>query len=85
MGDGEIPEEIVLAKAINRYGVYGVFGRPMSALDINRIGIAENIIRICAARGNAAMHAEWEGSNPEAAAVFKYAMGLAIDKGLIDD
>ncbi len=55
----------------------------MSALELRRIGIAENVINICRDR-NAALNAvTWEKENPDAAASYKYAMQLAMDEGLI--
>ena len=83
MSDGEIPEEIILANAIKRYGVNGVLGRPMSALEIKRIGLAENMVNICYARGEALNAGEWEKENPDAGALFRAAGRLAADMGLI--
>lgn len=62
-----------------------VLGRPMSALEIQRIEIAESIVSICRDRDRVGMKAEWETSNPKAAANFKYAAKLALDMGLVKD
>ena len=85
MCDGEIPEEIRLANAVDRYGAYGVYGRPMSALDIQRIEMAENYIGVCRAWKAADNKADWELSNPGVGAAFKYALGLAMDMGLVKE
>ena len=79
-----MPEEIRLANAIEKYGAFSVFGRSMSALEIQRIGIAENIVNICVIRGKAVNAAVWETDHPEHAKLFKRAMKLAMDMGLID-
>ncbi len=85
MGEGEMPEEIILSNAVSRYGANGVFGRPLSALEIERMGTANGIVSICHDRNASLNHATWATENPEAAKVFDYAMKLALDMGLIKD
>lgn len=85
MDDGETPEEIKLSNAFRRFGAFNVLGRPMSALEIQRIGTAENVVNICRERGASENKAEWATENPEAAEVFNYAMKLALDMGLVKD
>ena len=84
MDDGKMPEELYLLFEIKRYGAVNVLGRPMSALEIKRIGIVENIVNICNERGIEENKADWMNQNPDKANLFNYAMGLAIDMGLID-
>ena len=65
------------------FGANGVLGRPISALELKRIGFAEKIVNICRDR-NAALNAvTWEKENPVAAIDYKDAMKLAMDEGLI--
>ena len=85
MGEGEMPEELYLLFEIKRYGAVNVLGRPMSALEIKRIGIAENIVNICNERSNEQNKADWMNQNPGKANTFNHALGLAINMGLIDD
>ena len=84
MGEGAEPEELYLIRQIRRYDAANVLGRPMSALEIKRIGIAENIANICVERGQALNAAIWMTDNPDKASVFNYAMKKAIEMGLIN-
>lgn len=84
MSDGKIPEELDLLFEIKRYGAVNVLGRPMSALEIKRIGVAENIVNICRERGREENKANWMDENPDKAKFFNYALSLAKREGLID-
>ena len=79
-----MPEELYLLFEIKRYGAVNVLGRPMSALEIRRIGIAEDIVNICYERGSEPNKADWMNQNPDKAKLFNYALGLALEMELID-
>ena len=70
---------------IRRFGAVSVLNRPMSALEIQRIGTAEDVVNICVERGSAMNAATWATENPGNFAYFNYALGLAMDRGLIKD
>ena len=78
-----MPEEIILANAIKRFGASNVLNRKMSALEIKRIGVAENVVNICYERGEAINAGQWEKDNQAAGQLFRYAGQLAADMGLI--
>jgi len=85
MSDGRMPEEIELSNSFKRFGAFTVLGRPMSALEIKRISLAERVVNTCVERGGDLNAAVWMQSNPEKAEFFNWAMMQALDMGLIKE
>ena len=76
MGEGEIPKEIKLARMIDRFGAQAVLGRLMGAGEINRILMAERVVRVYKSMKAASNATEWAVSNPNESQLMDYAMRL---------
>ena len=63
-GDAPIPDEVVLARSIERYGAQAVYGRTLSFHEIRMMTMAENIVNAHQARKRSESWAEWAEKNP---------------------
>ena len=61
---------------IDRFGAQAVLGRVMGAGEINRIFMAERVIRAYKSMKSASNAVEWATSNPEDSKLMDYAMRL---------
>lgn len=84
-GSGPVPNELKLARRIDRWGAYGVLGGPMSVNEIAQIEVVEKIINIYQSRENSESWATWAMINEPQNALLLFAMECAIDLGLIEN
>jgi hypothetical protein len=70
---GAIPDELVLARSIDRFGVQAVYGRVMSFQELRMIILAENVVNAYHERAKAENWAVWAESNPGKAEVLAVA------------
>lgn len=76
-GGGNSPE-IRLSRAIDRYGVHAVMGRPVLwAREVNAIKMAEAIVNAYHARERSENWAAWANKHPEMQALLVEAQKLA--------
>lgn len=81
---GEISNEIIVSRLIDRFGVYAVMGRPyLGALEINRILSAEKVIQVYHEKEAWSSWAEWAKANPDDAAYLARAIKVAEEEGLV--
>ena len=66
-GGGPIPDELVLAWSIDRYGVEAIFGRPLSFQEVRTMTLADNVYSAFKERARSENWAEWAGKFPDKA------------------
>lgn len=81
---GQMPPEIRLLHAVDRFGAQAVFGRTLGAGEIRRMMVAENIVNCFRARTASSNWAAWETENKAEAKLLQVALKAAIDEGLIN-
>ena len=74
---GVIPQEIRLARCLDRFGAQAVMGRTLSANEVNRIMAAEAVIASYQSRAKAADWAAWANAHPGEAELLSRAAELA--------
>ena len=62
-GDGTIPDELVLVRSVNKYGVEAVFGRTLSFHEIRMMTLTENIVNAHDERKRSENWAQWAEVN----------------------
>ena len=60
---GQIPDELVLARSVDRYGVQAVFGRTLSFHEIRMMSLADNIVNAYQERKRSDNWAQWAEAN----------------------
>lgn len=76
-GDGQKPGELILADYVDRFGAQAVLGRLMTANELRRIVVVENIVHAYRRRQASDNWPEWEKNYPGEAALLNAAMLLA--------
>lgn len=80
-GEGEPPAEIKLLRAIERFGVHGVYGRPLTANEIKRMNVSQNIINWFNERATSQNWATWNMEHRDYARILSDASKVANDYG----
>jgi hypothetical protein len=62
-----IPDELILARAVEKYGAQAIFGRMLSFQEVRSMGLAENIVNAYGERKKSDNWAEWSENNPSKA------------------
>ena len=62
-GDGPIPDELVLARTVDRYGAQAVFGRILSFHEIRMMTLADNVVTAHQERRKSDNWAAWAEAN----------------------
>jgi len=73
---GVIPQEIRLARYIDRFGAQAVIGRTLSANEVNRIMAAEEVMAAYQSRAKSDNWAAWAGEHPHYAELLSRAARL---------
>ncbi len=63
-GEAQIPDELVLARTVERFGTQAVFGRILSFHEIRMMTLAENVMNAYQERKRSENWAEWAEKNP---------------------
>ena len=71
-----IPQEIRLARYIDRFGAQAVMGRTLSANEVKRIMAAEEVITAYQSRAKSENWAAWAGEHPHYAELLSKAAGM---------
>jgi len=68
-GEQRIPDEIILVRSVDKYGVQAVFGRPLSFHEIRMMSLADNVVNAHRERAKSGNWAEWAEANPNKARI----------------
>jgi len=81
---GDVSNEIVMGRMIDRFGVHAVMGRPyLGALEIKSIYSAEKVLQTHEEKERCTDWADWAKDNPDDAAFLARAIKAADEEGLI--
>ena len=83
-GDGTLPEELRLARLVERFGAQSVYGRPLGAREIRNMELVENIIYWYQQKEAQNNQAEWANTYLAENAMLMHALKCAVDLGYID-
>ena len=74
-----MPEEILLARRLDRFGVQAVLGRQLYAHEINRIEYSEMVVKMYNARKNTINAAQFAADNQFALQLLNFAGKMVSD------
>jgi len=61
---GQMPDELILARTVDRYGAQAVFGRILSFHEIRMMTLADNVVTAYKERARSENWKEWTENNP---------------------
>ena len=61
---GQIPDELVLVRSVEKYGAQAVYGRPLSFHEIRMMTLADNVVDAYRERARSDNWAKWAQANP---------------------
>lgn len=82
-GDGPLPNEIRIARLVERFGADSIYGRPLGAKEIINIELAEDVILLYEEKSKQANQAEWANNHPFENDLLMCALRCAVDLGYI--
>jgi hypothetical protein len=82
-GGGQMPDELILSRTVDKYGAQAVFGRTLSFQEIRSMSLSENVYSAYQERARSENWAQWAEANPGKARLINAAGMLyeEIDNG----
>ena len=80
---GQMPDELILARTVDKYGAQAVFGRILSFHEIRMMTLSDNVVTAYMERARSENWAQWAEANPGRARLLNTAGMLyeEIDNG----
>ena len=78
-GKGPMPDELVILRSIDRYGVNAIYGRPLSFHEIRMMTLADSVVNAYREREKSDNWGAWTDMNPDKAELLAEAGKLAED------
>jgi len=80
---GQMPDELILARTVDKYGAQAVFGRILSFHEIQMMTLSDNVVTAYMERARSENWAQWAEANPGRARLLNTAGMLyeEIDNG----
>ena len=61
---GQMPDELILARTVDKYGAQAVFGRILSFHEIRMMTLSDNVVTAYTERARSENWAQWAEANP---------------------